>query len=143
MLGTRAIRPTSIREANARHVSRALFLGPTLALLLAATSCSNASEGDSDCAVGFLRDGASYYPYEANDPPPRGRALGQVPSITCDDGNGESEPELREAVAIRGIDPAVAFLVPRESLSTIFAPGPPDGSDLAAEVESLLSNAPG
>ena len=75
----------------------------------------------------------------ATKPPPRGRSLGQVPSITCDDGNGEeSQPELWEAVAIRGIDPSVAFLVPDESLLMIFAPGPPDGSKLSADVESLL-----
>ena len=46
-----------------------------------------------------------------------------TPSVTCGDGNGgEAEPELREAVAIPGIDPAVAFLVPHESPSTIFFP---------------------
>ncbi|MGH3115922.1 MAG: DUF6281 family protein [Gaiellales bacterium] len=109
-------------------------------MLLVATSCANASEGGG-CALGFVRDETTYYPHEAFEPPPQGRSLGRVPSVTCDDGAGEeAAPEFREAVAIRGIDPAVAFLVPDESPSTIFAPGPPDGSKLPAEVEKLLPN---
>lgn len=118
-------------------------MGLTLALLLVATSCANASEEDGSCALGFVRDGATYYPYEATEPPPQGRSLGQVSSITCDDGDGESEPEFREAVAIRGIDPTVAFIVPGESPSTIFALGPPDGSELSTEVENLLPDEAG
>lgn len=113
-----------------------MAMGLGLITLLAGTSC--ASNSEASCALGFVRDGTTYYPYEASEPPLHGPSLGRVPSVTCDDGNGESEPEYREAFELRGIDPAVAFLVPHEGASTIFAPGPPDGSEISAEVKNLL-----
>lgn len=145
MFGVRTAWATLIRQRDEKGPPRhVLSLGPTLAMLMVATSCANASEEGGACAIGFVRDEATHYPYEAAEPPPRGRTLGPVPSVTCDDGSGEeSEPGFREAVAIRGIDPSVAFLVPDESPSTIFAPGPPDGSELPAEVEKLLAETAG
>ncbi|MGH8893223.1 MAG: DUF6281 family protein [Actinomycetes bacterium] len=140
MFGVRTAWRTLARECDEkRYPRRVLSLGSTLAMLIIATSCANASEEGGGCALGFVRGETTYYPYEASRPLPRGRTLGRVPSVTCGDGAGEeAEPEFREAVAIRGIDPAVAFLVPSENPSMIFAPGPPDGSELPAEVEKLL-----
>lgn len=112
-------------------------------LLLGAVGCSgNADDGDGGCALAFVRDGETYYPYDAVEPVQQGRSLGAVSSAPCDDGSVEADAtgsgETRPAFAIPGVDPALAFVVPRESLSTVFAPGQPDGRDLPAVVEELL-----
>jgi hypothetical protein len=117
---------------------RLLAITATVTVLLLGSSCAGAS--DSGCALGFVRSGTTYYPHQTRQPLPAGEVLGEVSTVTCDDGNGQSQPETREAVAIRGLDPTVAFLVPDEGTSTIFAAGPPDGSELPSQVQKLLAN---
>jgi hypothetical protein len=119
-----------------RGFRRTLSIGLGLITVMVTISCVSNSE--ASCALGFVRNGTTYYPYEASEPPQQGPSLGRLPSVACDDGDGESEASYREAVELRGIDPAVAFLVPDEGPSTIFAPGPPDGHEVSVEVKKLL-----
>ncbi|MFC6288251.1 DUF6281 family protein [Nocardioides sp. GCM10027113] len=110
--------------------------------MLAGTGCADDIADTESCALGFEREGDSYYPHEAAEPLQEGRDLGTVRTLVCDDGAGPSEQEVREAVAIRGVDPAIAFIVPSEGASTIFAVGPPDGSAIPDEIRNLLAEGP-
>lgn len=111
-------------------------VGSCLLLAMQLSACAGSSE-EASCASGFDYADHSFYPHQVASSVETQESLGQVSSLTCDDGAGQTDTESEEAFAIPGVDPGLAFVVPAAGKRLVFVSGSPQ-ADLPAEVRHAL-----
>ena len=136
-----ASQPVARRYAAKRPWTRLLggMLGCAL-VSVALAACSSSPDSEGSCAVAFVREGTTFYPYATEQRVPGGRSIGTVDRAPCADGEEGDDPEPASAMTVEGISPDIAFVVPSEGARTLFVKGPPDGSRLPPEVRALVKD---
>ena len=118
--------------------------------LVAMAACSGSGGGgEASCALALEYQGRTYYSLRAAKPVTGADPLPAVRFSLCDDSGGQDEPGVAEredaaarfpAMTLRGVDPAVAFVVPSRWPDYVFFSGPSNASSFPPEVDRLLDH---